>query len=89
MLRAQAVPLIFARTEEFACLKILLNQPNAYANQVSLGLTAPQTCLRVRKIRASTGLIAVKIYPVEQPTNATAKEQVTGVAIVKWYVNPH
>ena len=80
---------IFARTVEFACLNLPLNHPNAFANQVSLALTVPQKWLRARRNRASTGLIALKIYPVEQPTSATATEQVTGVGIVKWYVNPH
>jgi hypothetical protein len=79
-----AVAPIFARTVEFACLNPLLKHPNASANQVSLALIAPQPCLRVRKIRASMGLNAVKIYPVEQHTSAIALEQVTRVAIVKW-----
>ena len=88
MLNLAAAP-IFARTVEFAYLNPLLKHPNASANQVSLALIAPQPCLRVRKIRASMGLSVVKIYPVEQHTSAIALEQVTRVAIVKWYVNPH
>ena len=80
---------IFARMVECACLNLRLKQPHASVNPVSLALIVPQTCLHVRKNRASTVLSALRIDPVERPTIATVEEQVIRVAIVKWYVILH